>query len=104
MIENCVEAALHLIIRKQHNIKSSVHVNYVKLEQVEQMKYVGCRLKHNADAEIRCRAEQARMTSRKMNKVLYSRDIQLSVRIRLLRFCVISVLLYGVEDKQDSKL
>lgn len=117
VIESCKEAGLDLNIRKtkilvitkQQNVKTSIYVNSTKLEQVDQIVYLGYQLNCKADSqgEVRSRIEQARAAFRRMNKVLCSRDLKLSLRIRLLRCYVFSVLLYGVEawtvNKSDLK-
>lgn len=88
-----------LVISKQHDTTANVTVRGVRLEQVRQIKYLGCLINNDGDnhTEIRSRIECARAAFNKMRKVLCSRDLRLPLRIRLLRCYVFSILLYGVE-------
>lgn len=49
----------------------------------------------NSVAEVRSCIEQARSVHKKMSKVLASRQLGLDLQIRILRYHVFSVFLYG---------
>ena len=88
-----------MVISKQTNRRANIRVGDIKFKQVNNIRYLGCQINNNADShsEISCRIEQARSAFKKLNRVLCSRDLRISLRIQLLRCYVFSVLLYGVE-------
>lgn len=69
------------------------------IENVSAYKYLGTWIEQSGDQtrEIRTRIEIARSTFIKMKKLFTSRDINIELRMRMLRCYVFSTLLYGVE-------
>ena len=74
-----------------------VHGNI--LEQVQSFIYLGslCFLDARCEKEIRRRIGIAKSSFTSMNKVFTSRNIDMAVRIRVLKCYVWSTLLYGCE-------
>ena len=72
---------------------------YWILEQVHSFVYLGSQFTSDArcEKEIRRRIGIAKSAFTSMNKVLTSRDIHMTVRIKVLRCYVWSTLLYGCE-------
>ena len=69
------------------------------LKQVQSFIYLGCLISSDArcEKEIRRRIGIAKSSFTSMNKVLTSRNIDMAVRIRVLKCYVWSTLLYGCE-------
>lgn len=69
------------------------------IENVSTYKYLGTWIEQSGDQtrEIRTRIEIATSTFVKMKKLFTSRDINMELRMRMLRCYVFSTLLYGVE-------
>ena len=69
------------------------------IENVSAYKYLGTWIEQSGDQtrEIKTRIEIARSTFVKMKKLFTSRDINIGLRMRMLRCYVFSTLLYGVE-------
>lgn len=89
-----------LVVSKQKDIIGRLEYEGKPIERVQFHKYLGCLLNADWDAtqEIRSRIEQARSAFIKMRTVLCSRDIDLALRIRVLKCYVFSILLYGAES------
>lgn len=90
----------YMIISKQQIIDTGIQVNGIQLERVKKFTYLGHTLDEQWDhtVEIRCRIERARAAFNQMKRILCGHDLNLSLRIRLVRCYVFSVLLYGVES------
>ena len=77
----------------------NITVNGEKINQVEQFSYLGSLITHDGrcDKEIRRRIGIAKSVIRSMEKVLTTRSISMSTKLRLLKCYVWSTLLYGCE-------
>lgn len=84
----------------------SLRIADTVIENVETYKYLGVWMERTGDQtrEIRTRIEMARATFVKMRKLFISRDIELGIRMRMLRCYVFSVLLYGAETWTLKKM
>ena len=69
------------------------------IERVERYAYLGSMANSNWDQslEVKCRIEKARTVFNKMKTFFVSRNLSLKLKIRMVRFYILSVLLYGVE-------
>jgi len=76
-----------------------ITVNGEKINQVEQFSYLGSLVTHDerCDKKIRRRIGIAKSVFRSMEKVLTTRSISMSTKLRLLKCYVWSTLLYGCE-------
>jgi len=77
-----------------------LQINNQAVEQVPPIKYLGALVNENSDPKMEIRSsrmEQARRTFISQN-LLTSRDLNLQLRIRILRCYIFSVLLYGSES------
>ncbi|XP_077288111.1 uncharacterized protein LOC143912688 [Arctopsyche grandis] len=86
--------------KSAHNMVSShLQINNSVVERVDGFRYLGFYLGETCESgkEIRVRVEQARATFLKLKKVLTTRDLSITLRLRLLRCYVFSILLYGTE-------
>ncbi|KAI5754908.1 hypothetical protein M8J77_012531 [Diaphorina citri] len=72
----------------------------VQLERTESIIYLGSNINDDWDPskEIRIRIEKARSSFIKLKKFFCGQDINMELKIRMLRCYVFSVLLYGVES------
>lgn len=88
-----------MIISRNDVPHTQMHLNGENIEQVTQFKYLGCMIneKFDPDQEIRCRIEQARATFLKLRKFLTDKNLNFSLRYRMVKCYIWSVLLYGVE-------
>ncbi|XP_060520407.1 uncharacterized protein LOC132698368 [Cylas formicarius] len=89
-----------LVVSKHRDVWGDLEYDGKPIERVQHYKYLGCILNAEWDntQEIRSRIEQARGAFVKMKAVLCSRDIDLALRIRILKCYVFSVLMYGAES------
>ena len=97
-----IEKTQWMVISKNINITNNsadIRINGDIVQRVQAYKYLGCWVNEKWDLlqEIKCRIEQARTSFRKMQKVLTNRELKITLRIRLLRCYVFSILFYGME-------
>lgn len=88
-----------MVISKNRNVQTNIMIEGKRLEQVEKYKYLGCIINEKWDhsTEIKSRIEQARAAFLKMRKLICCPDLNLQLRMRIVRCYVLPVLLYGVE-------
>ena len=88
-----------MVISKNQVGGGILQVQNQQIERVQSYKYLGCQVNENWDnmQEVRARIEQARASFVRMKSVLCCRSLSLSVRIRVLRCYVFSILYYGIE-------
>ena len=113
MVEASEKSGLSLNIKKtcftiisRENSQGNLRINGEKVQRVQNYRYLGTIVndKNDCSQEIKARIGQARSTFNQMRNVLCNRDLSLTLRIRLLKCYVFSVLFYGVEAwtlKQD---
>lgn len=89
-----------LMIFSKTQIKADLRVCGESIEQVPSLRYLGTLVNQQSDAkiEIKARIEQARKTLINLKTLLANRNLDLGLRIRLLRCYVFPVLLYGCES------
>lgn len=90
-----------MIITKspQNHNQINLGIGNTVVENVQTYRYLGTWIEKSGDQtkEIRTRIEIARSTFIKMKKLFTSRDINIELRMRMLRCYVFSTLMYGVE-------
>ncbi|CAG9831432.1 unnamed protein product [Diabrotica balteata] len=87
-----------MVISKKHTQVINILVNNNLVEQVKKFKYLGHWIHETLDQEQeKCRIEQARNSFLKMRQLLTTRNLDLSLRYRMIKCYVYSVLLHGVE-------
>lgn len=89
----------YMLITKATQDNPMVYVENQPIERVREYKYLGTTLNANNDStqEIRIRVEQARSVFTRMKKLFCCRDLNLDLKIRMMRCYVLSVLYYGME-------
>lgn len=89
----------YMLIAKTTQDNRRIYVKNQPIERVKEYKYLGTTINENnsTSEEIRIRVEQARNTFIKMKRIFNCRDLNLEVKIRLVRCYVLSVLYYGME-------
>lgn len=95
-----------MIISREEIIEEEILIRGEKIERVPKFKYLGCFIDENTNHETeikKCRIEQARAAFMKMSKILCARNVNLSLRTRLLKSYIFSILLYGAEAWTVSK-
>ena len=98
---NLKKTKLMVVTKSPQNLNhGSVTIANTTIENVPTYKYLGTWIERSGDQtrEIRTRIEIARSTFIKMKKLFTNRDINMELRMRVLRFYVFSTLLYGVES------
>ncbi|XP_068081869.1 uncharacterized protein [Anabrus simplex] len=88
-----------MVISKRQDVHVQLTLDNEPIARVHQYKYLGCYLNQKWDCsqEIRVRIEHARSIFMQMKKLLNNRDLQLNLRLRLVRAYVFTTLLYGME-------
>ncbi|CAG9830952.1 unnamed protein product [Diabrotica balteata] len=88
-----------MIISKENINKAHLYINGTQLERVKQYCYLGTIINEQWSnlQEIMCRIGKARTVFNKMSAIFKSHNISLYTKMRHLRCCVFSVLLYGAE-------
>lgn len=88
-----------MVISKKH-VDSVLKVHDASIEQVANFRYLGTVLNETCDGrrEIRARIEQARNTFLNMKNLFRRSELNLGLRLRMLRCYVVSVLTYGCES------
>lgn len=98
-----------LVVSKRNITEDNLYINQNRIQRVKQYTYLGTIINENWDnsQEIRCRIETARSVFIKMSSLFKSHNLNLNMKLRLLRCYVFSVLLYGVEtwtlNKETTK-
>jgi hypothetical protein len=89
-----------MMVFSKKPVKSELRINNVIIEQVSSLKYLGTILKENYDYkhEIRCRIEQARHAFLNMKNLLAGQQLNLELRMRIVRCYIFPVLMYGCES------
>lgn len=89
----------YMLITKTTQDNRKIYVKNQPIERVRQYKYLGTIINENNDSsqEIRVRIEQARSTFTRMKRLFCCRDLNLDLKIRLMRCYVLSILYYGME-------
>lgn len=107
VVHSCEQFGLKLNITKtkfmivsKRNINTQLWIGQNRVERTEKIVYLGQLLSDDWDhsKEIKRRIEIARNTFIRMKKILCGRDLSLTLRMRMVRCYVFSVLLYGVES------
>lgn len=93
-----------MVITKDRQLNTELIVNNDTIERVNKYKYLGTWVNNNNDVtdEIRCRIETARSAFVKMKSFFCNKDLNLQLRIRLMRCYVFSI--YGAEIATFNKL
>lgn len=88
-----------MVISKIQQHPGNLTIHGEVIEKVEKYKYLGTIINESNDytEEIKSRIAQSRNTFNKMRNVLCSRDLNMKLKIRLLRCYVFAVLYYGME-------
>ena len=87
-----------LMTNNTNGISSNIRVNGEKLETVQSFKYLGAIVTDEGSMpKIRSRIAQTIAAFTKLNIIWDDKNIDLSSKIRLLRFLVMSILLYSCE-------
>lgn len=88
-----------MAITNNRNVAANIMIAEERIERVNKIKYLGCWINDqwNPDQEIKTRIECARSGFVKMQKFLCNRQLNLNLRIRMVKCYVWSILLYGVE-------
>ena len=86
---------LDIFQRQQLNIR----VNNEILEQVDTFKYLGIQIKNDlrTDKELETRGNLAKSKLSSMHKILKSKRLKMSTRIKILKCYVFSIFCYGCE-------
>lgn len=81
-------------------INAQLVINNNPIERVTSFKYLGAWLTEDwtADKEIKCRIEMARASFIKYKKLLCSRQINIQLRLRMVKSYIWSILLYSMES------
>ena len=81
------------------NKNINVTVNDSTLEQVKQLKYLGTQITENtkSEDEIKCRMNLAKAKFGMMTKVLTSRKLSTALKLRMKKYYVFSILIYGAQ-------
>lgn len=88
-----------MVISKTANTGIRLAVDGRIIEQVARFKYLGQWVSEtwSLEGELRCRIEVARSAFNNMRNILCCRDVSFSLRWRVVKCYIWSVLLYGVE-------
>ena len=88
-----------MVFSKRH-VPITLKVKGVDIEQVANFKYLGTNLNEDCDIrkEIRGRIEQARTAFMSMRSLFISTELSLELRLRMIRYYIFPVLLYGCES------
>lgn len=89
----------YMLISKTTRNNRKIYVKNQPVETVREYQYLGTTINENNDSsqEIRRRIEKARGTFTRMKKIFCCRDLNLELKIRLMRCYVLSILYYGME-------
>ncbi|XP_045542444.1 uncharacterized protein LOC123723524 [Papilio machaon] len=88
-----------MVVSRKEVIDDCIYIAGQKLERVRKYKYLGTWLNEtwDSDQEVKTRIEIARNAFEKLRKIFCSRSLKISLRIRLLKCYIWSILLYGCE-------
>ena len=102
---NCEKTYVMVVSKKAQTPVCDVTVNNIQIRQVDRFKYLGSWISSDgrSDLDVKCRIGQAKQKFVDMKNVLCSRKLGLSIRKRMLKCYVWSVLLYGCESWTISK-
>ncbi|XP_070159794.1 uncharacterized protein [Polyergus mexicanus] len=94
------EKTKYMIVSKNAVNDRGVSVGGEPLQRVKKITYLGSVVNDKWDhsVEIKCRIEKVTAVFFRMKRVLCGHDLNLQLKVRLLRCYVFSVLLYGVES------
>ena len=101
-----IKKTCFMVISKEKS-QGNLIINGEVIQRVHKCRYLGTIFSDSSDCsqEIKARIGQARSAFNQMRNVLCNRDLRLTLRIRLLKCYVFSVLFYGMEAwtlKQDT--
>lgn len=88
-----------MVISKRDNNAGNLTLGNRTVENVQRFRYLGTIINQNVThkSEILSRIEQARQSFMKLKKLLTAQNLSLTLRVRMVRCYVFSVLLYGLE-------
>ena len=88
------------MVFSKHPVTLTLRVSDENIEQVSSIKYLGTILNDNGNTkqEIRSRIEQARRSFLDMKNVFTRTELNLDLRVRMVRCYIFCVLLYGCES------
>jgi len=88
------------MVFSKHPVTLTLRVSDENIEQVSSIKYLGTILNDNGNInqEIRSKIEQARRSFLDMKNVFTRKELNLDLRVRMLRCYIFSMLLYGCES------
>jgi len=88
-----------MVVTKKENIPASLTLDGEDIERCARCKYLGCVVNERWDMtqEIGSRIEQARTVFVKMQRTLTSRNINVDLRLRMVRCYIFPIVLYGME-------
>ena len=94
-----VKKTTTMVISRDGLAEVKINVDGVQLEQVKRFKYLGQIITDDGrcDAEVKTRIEIARAKFVGMKDVLTSRQLNIKLRLRLIRCFILSTLLYSSE-------
>jgi hypothetical protein len=89
-----------MIISKNKVRDAQLLINNTPVDRVKQYNYLGTTVNEQWDhsQEIKCRIEKARSAFNNMAKLFKSHNLNLEIKVRLLRCYIFSILYYGVES------
>jgi len=88
-----------MIATKTEVPNEDLYVEGEKLQRVESYDYLGTNVNCSVDycSEIKISIEKACVSFMSIKKLLYSRDLSMEIRPRMLKCYVFLIILYGVE-------
>lgn len=91
---------IKVIVFSKTPVQTHLNINGATVEQVPYIKYLGTIMsgQHDTKKKIKSRIEQARKTFVSMRKFFTRSDLNLELRVRMIRCYIFSVLLYGCES------
>lgn len=89
-----------MIISKNTNTRGQLFIRNIPIQRVSEFTYLGTVVNEQWDhsQEIKVRIEKARSAFKSMDKLFKSHNLNLEIKIRLLRCYILSILYYGVES------
>ena len=102
---NIKKTKVMAVTKKEIVPSSTIAIEGRAIEQVKKVTYLAHLIRHNGkcDGEIKTRIELARGAFNNMVKIITSRKISISTRLRLIKCYVLSTLTCGAETWAISK-
>ena len=87
------------LTKRNQDLSVNIMLGGKQIPQMERYEYLGCMITENGrnEKEVVIRIEMAKATFNKMKKVLSNLNMNMTIRLRLLKYFVRSVLLHGSE-------